>query len=193
MRGGTSGRRRLWRWRSNPLRRLEDIVEAWIVLTVWLIILVGGALTGLVTVHAADESFARQRAERHSVHAVVVTDVPRTITKTWVTGEPVLATVRWTAPDGTARTGQTLVESSQKAGTWIMVWQDDDGRLTPGPTRGTAATAESALLGLVAASALAGFSAGAGALARSWLDRRRLDQWGREWNLIGPRWGHKTG
>ncbi|MFJ3306701.1 hypothetical protein ACIPSA_26975 [Streptomyces sp. NPDC086549] len=193
MRGGRSVRRRLWRWRSNPLRRHDDIVEARIVLTVWLIILVGGAVAGLVTAHAAGESFAQQRAERHSVRAVLVTGVPRIVKETWGTGDRVRATVRWTAPDGTARTGRTLVEAGKKAGTEVVVWQDDKGRLTLSPTGPTEATVESALLGLLAAGALAGLSAGAGAVARSRLDRRRLAGWGREWELIGPQWGHKTG
>ncbi|MCF3131846.1 Rv1733c family protein [Streptomyces olivochromogenes] len=193
MRGGRSLRSPLWRWRSNPLRRHDDIVEAWIVLAVWLTILLGGAVAGFVTAHAASESFARQRAERHSVRAVLVTDVPRTLTETWGTGDQVRATVRWTAPDGTSRTARTWVEHGAMAGTAIVVWQDDNGRLTPSPTGPGEAALESAVLGLVAAGALAGLSAGAGAVVRARLDRRRMDEWGREWDLVGPRWGHRTG
>ena len=39
---------------------------------------------------------------------------------------------------------------------------------------------------------LAGRVFGAGAGARWRLDRRRVDEWGREWDQVGPRWGHKT-
>ncbi|MGW7419157.1 hypothetical protein ACWGJB_03675 [Streptomyces sp. NPDC054813] len=41
--------------------------------------------------------------------------------------------------------------------------------------------------------ALAGAVFGAGAVARWRLEQRRLDLWDREWNAVGPRWGHKTG
>ncbi|MFE0517012.1 hypothetical protein [Streptomyces sp. NPDC058964] len=192
MRGGRSVRRRLWRWRSNPLRRHADIVEAWIVLAVWLIVLLGGTVAGLVTAHAAGESFARQRAERHSVRAVLVSDVPRTTAQTWGSGHRVRATVRWTAPDGTPRTDETLVESGKKAGTEVVVWQDDNSRVTLSPTGPVAATVESALLGVVTAGALAALTGGAGVVARSRLDRRRVDEWGREWELVGPQWGPKA-
>lgn len=35
MDGDKPARMRFWRWRSNPLRRHDDIVEAWLVPTVW--------------------------------------------------------------------------------------------------------------------------------------------------------------
>ncbi|WP_420709208.1 hypothetical protein [Streptomyces sp. AS58] len=46
--------KRLWRWRSNPLRRREDVVEAWVVLTVRVIVAVAGAVAGLVTARSAE-------------------------------------------------------------------------------------------------------------------------------------------
>lgn len=192
MRAGRNPRKRLWRWRSNPLRRRDDVIEAWIVLAVWAVIAVGGTVVGLVTAHAADEVFARQRAERHSVPAVLVAGSPRAVAG-WGTVARVQATVRWTAPDGTDRTGQTPVDVGLKAGTRVDVWQDDRGRLTTAPTGTTGAALESAVLGTVAAGALAGLTLGAAAAVRWRLNRRRIDEWGREWDLVGPRWGHKTG
>lgn len=41
MHGSRCTRKRFWRWRSNPLRRHDDIVEAWIVLAVWAVIAIG--------------------------------------------------------------------------------------------------------------------------------------------------------
>ena len=40
---------------------------------------------------------------------------------------------------------------------------------------------------------MTGIAFGVTGSARWWLDRRRIDEWGREWDLVGPRWGHKTG
>ena len=64
--------KRLWRWRSNPLRRHEDVVGAWGVLTVWVTVAVAGAAAGLVTARGAEHEFAEQRAHRHAVRAVLV-------------------------------------------------------------------------------------------------------------------------
>ncbi|MEU2716638.1 hypothetical protein [Streptomyces sp. NPDC007205] len=80
---GTTQRK--WRWRSNPLRRQEDVVEAWIVLIVWTPALVGGALAALVTAGAAEDQYAEQRAHRHAVRAVLLADSPHGVTADWST------------------------------------------------------------------------------------------------------------
>ncbi|MGY4742219.1 Rv1733c family protein [Streptomyces sp. ATMOS53] len=193
MPSGKYARKRLWRWRSNPLRRHDDIVEAWIVLAVWAVFAVGGTVAGLVTAHAADEVFAQQRAERQSVRAVLLNDVPLTATAVGGTSDRRLTTVRWTASDGSARTGRTRVDTGLKAGSRVTVWQDGHGRLTAAPLSSMQAAIESGFLGVAAAAGLAGLVFGTGAVLRWRLDRRRVDRWGREWDLVGPRWGHKTG
>ncbi|MEW2048048.1 hypothetical protein [Streptomyces sp. NPDC005476] len=186
-------RKRLWRWRNNPLRRRDDIVEAWIVLMVWAVVAVGGTVAGLVTAHAADAVFAHQRADRQAVRAVLLTDVPRTALAMGGSTDRRMTSVSWTTPEGSTRTGRTLVESGLKAGAHITVWQDGQGRLTAAPPSTTEATIESGFLGTAAAASLAGLVFGTGAVVRWRLERRRIDQWGREWDLVGPQWGHKTG
>ncbi|WP_340384407.1 hypothetical protein U5640_41620 [Streptomyces sp. SS7] len=193
MPSGTYARKRLWRWRSNPLRRHDDIVEAWIVLAVWAVFVVGGTVAGLVTAHAADEVFAQQRAERQSVRAVLLDDVPLAAAVVAGTSGQRTATVRWTASDGSTRTGRTLVHTGLDAGSRVTVWQDGHGRLTPAPPNSTEAAIESGFLGVAAAAGLAGLVFATGAVLRWRLDRRRVDGWGREWDLVGPRWGHRTG
>ncbi|MFK4105321.1 hypothetical protein ACI2L1_35705 [Streptomyces sp. NPDC019531] len=189
---GKRGRKRLWRWRSSPLRRHDDKVEAWIVLAMWMVIAVGGAIVGLVTAHACDNVLTRQRAERHSSSALLLTDVPGTASA-GASSDRALAKVRWTLPDGTARTGRTLVDTGQKAGAHVVVWLDAKGGLTTEPPGPVEAGFEAALMGMAAALALAGGVYGVGAAARWRLDRRRIDAWGREWEQIGPRWCHRTG
>ncbi|MFI2435863.1 hypothetical protein [Streptomyces sp. NPDC018693] len=194
--GGESGgkRRRLWRWRDNPLRRRDDVVEAWIVLAVWTLVVVGGALAGLATARAADGVFARQRVERYAAQAVLVADAPALDATVDGARTRVVGKVGWTTADGVARTDTTLVDSGLKAGTEVEVWLDGQGRLSTEPPGATEAAVESAVLGVAAAAATAGLVVGAGALLRRRLDRRRIDAWGREWALVGPRWGHnKTG
>ncbi|MFF7047259.1 hypothetical protein ACFY94_02655 [Streptomyces griseorubiginosus] len=190
--GSRGTKSRLWRWRSNPLRRHDDVVEAWIVLVMWTVVVVGGVIAGLVTAHAAHEVFARERAERHSVAAVLLTDVPQTPSAARGT-DRALAKVSWTAEDGVTRTGQTMVGTGLHSGSTVTVWLDARGALTTEPTGPTEAAAESALFGFAAAAALSGLAFGAGALLRWELDRRRLAQWAKEWDLVGPRWNQTTG
>ncbi|QOV34029.1 hypothetical protein IM697_28145 [Streptomyces ferrugineus] len=188
MRGGRRTKRWLWRWRSNPLRRRDDVLEAWLVLAVWALIAVGGTFAGVVTAGAADGVFTQQRAERTSVRAVLLADTPQAAAR----GYRAKAEVRWTAPDGSVHTDETLVASGQKAGGKIVLWTDEQGALTPAPPSRTEAAAQAGLLGAAAALAAAGVAFGAGGAARWVLDRHRIGQWGREWDLIGPRWSHKT-
>lgn len=182
-----------WRWRSNPLRRRDDVIEAWLLLVVWAVVAVGGTIAGLLTAHAADEVFARQRAERHPVHAVLLTDLSQRTPTVRTSGDKAVAKVRWTASDGSARTGYTLVDTGLRPGAGLVVWQDTRGTLVTAPPNAAKAGVEAAVLGTLAGLAVTGAVHTAGALARWRLDRRRIAEWGREWDLVGPRWGHRTG
>lgn len=183
-------RKRLWRWRGNPLRRREDVVEAWIVLVTWVVAVVGGVVVGAVVAHATDQNFVRQRADRHPVRAVLLTDTPPTAPGGG--RHRSAAEVRWTAPDGTARTGRILVDGGLRSGAAVPVWQDGRGVLVPRPAGPTEARVEAALSGAAAALALAGLSHVTATAARWRLDRRRYDRWAAEWELIGPRWDRET-
>ncbi|MEV6291404.1 hypothetical protein AB0M41_13515 [Streptomyces sp. NPDC051896] len=181
----------LWRWRSNPVRRRDDVLEAWLVLAVWVLIAVGGTAVGVVTAHAADQVFAHQRAERTPVRAVLLDDVPRTATS-GMGRDLASARVRWTNSDGSTRSGMTLVTTGKKAGSTVRIWIDTRGKLsTQPPTPGKAAV-EAGLFGASAALALSGVVFGIGSVGRGYLDRRRIKEWGREWTLVGPQWGHRT-
>ncbi|MFE6336424.1 hypothetical protein ACFVOK_24940 [Streptomyces sp. NPDC057798] len=190
---GTEGtRKRMWRWRGNPLRRREDIVEAWIVLAVWVVAAVGGTLAGLATARTADAEFARQRGERHPVRAVLQADVPRATSASQTTNGQAEARIRWTDDNGTSRSGETLVMRGQKAGAEVVVWVDRRGDLAGEPLSRTEAAVQAGVLGAAAALALTGVVVGAGAAAKWRLDRRRIEGWGREWESVGPEWGRQT-
>ncbi|MCX5062728.1 hypothetical protein OG895_35250 [Streptomyces sp. NBC_00201] len=137
---------------------------------------------------ASADVFAQQRAERTPVQAVLLTDAPRAA----ATSYRALAKVRWTLSDGSTHTGKTLVDGGRKAGSRIVLWTDTQGDPTTQPPSRTDAAVEAGFLGAASALAVTGVAFGAGGAARWWLDRRRIDQWGRQWDLVGPRWGHKT-
>lgn len=190
---GACTTKRLWRWCDNPLRRRDDVIEAWVVLAVWTVFAAGGTTAGLLTARAADDAFARQRAERQSVRAVVLHDVPATASGPGTGSGRLMTAVRWTAADGSPRTGSAPVPTGSRAGSDVRIWQDARGRLSPAPPTPTKAAVESGVAGAAAATAVGGLAFGAGTVARRRLDRRRLDAWGREWILVEPRWGHRTG
>ncbi|MCX5001647.1 hypothetical protein OHB05_03245 [Streptomyces sp. NBC_00638] len=193
MRGAQGARQWCWRWRRNPLRRRDDVFEAWIVLIVWMVMVLGGTVAGLVTAHAADASFTRLRHDRHAIPAVLVESSGAAVPAgEGAVYDQVRAKVRWTAPDGSVHTGRALVESGHKAGAHVVIWMDMKGRLVGAPPSAGAATAEASLLGIGAAVSLGGLVFGAGSLARWRLDQRRYDRWAREWERLGPQWGHKT-
>ncbi|MEU0787965.1 hypothetical protein ABZ341_41355 [Streptomyces sp. NPDC006173] len=191
--GAQGARQWCWRWRRNPLRRRDDVLEAWIVLIVWTVILLGGALAGLMTARAAEESFDRLRNDRHPVPAVLVDSTGSTVPSGEGSGyEQVRAAVRWTAPDGSPRTDRALVDAGHKAGSHVVIWMNGKGQLTGAPPTTGAAATEAGLLGAGAAVALGGVALAVGGFARWRLDQRRYDRWAREWERLGPQWGHKT-
>ncbi|WP_443058305.1 Rv1733c family protein [Streptomyces sp. NBC_00775] len=186
-------RQLLWRWRNNPLRRHDDVVEAWIMLVVWAAIALGGALIGAVTAHATDESLAQLRHDRHTVGAVLAESTARAVsTGDGTRNGHVRAKVRWTASDGSLRSGRALVDSGQKAGSNVLIWVNSKGQVTTEPPTASAAATEAAMFGAGAALAFGGLVFAAGRVAQWRLDQRRYEQWDREWGQVGPQWGRRT-
>ncbi|WP_329267774.1 Rv1733c family protein [Streptomyces sp. NBC_01451] len=193
MRRDTRTKQRLWRWRSNPLRRPDDIVEAWIVLIVWTAVALGGTLAGLVAGQSVAESLARQRDGRHSVPAVLLEDTPAVVVTEAGSDRPqVLAKVRWTAADDSAQTGEAKVDTGREGGSGVTIWLDGQGRPTTEPTTPGQATVYAGYAGTAVALGVGGLTYAAGRVVRGRLDRRRIDQWGREWDEVGPQWIRKT-
>ncbi|MFF4833509.1 hypothetical protein [Streptomyces sp. NPDC001315] len=190
----TVARVRLWRWRRNPLRRHSDVVEAWIVLGTWILVLVGGAFAGLTAAQAVDSAFAARRAQVHAVSAVLTDDAARTPPAgTGYDDGRVWATVRWTDADGSVHQGRATVVPGAPAGTRLTVWTDPTGRVVAQPASTAEATLQAALTGILVAS-LTGATVWAGGwLVRTGLVRRRLAEWDEEWKRVGPGWENFSG
>lgn len=181
-----------WRWRSNPLRRTSDVVEAWIVLVTWLLAVVGSVLTGLVTADAVARGLDRQWTERRPVEAVLVGRVPSVTSARGDDGR-VWAGVRWTTPDGAVHSGRTKVRPGMASGTRVTVWTDRQGRVTAKPLSPGEAGFRSAWTGTLVATGTAAAVFGGAQLARAGLERRRLRQWDEEWARVDTRRGGLTG
>ncbi|MFD4525736.1 hypothetical protein ACFWP7_17760 [Streptomyces sp. NPDC058470] len=182
----------LWRWRRNPLRRRSDALEAWVVLVAWALTVFGGVLSGLAAAQSVEHGLARQRAEWHSVPAQLMADATES-TRTESGADRVWAKVRWTAPDGSARTGQARVDTGTTEGTPVTVWTDPEGRLVTRPATASQAQLRASMVGVLIGLSVAAGPFVCGQLVRGRLERRRMDQWDEEWERFGPIWGRRTG
>lgn len=184
---------RLWRWRSNPLRRRSDLVEAWIVLTAWVFALSGGLLAGWVTADAVQAAAERQRAQVHEVSAALVEDAASRVSARVAADHRVQATVRWTAPDGSTYADEARVPPGTRAGSVVTVWTDASGRITSEPLTEGEGRLHAVAGGVLAATGVCGTVLGAAWGVRLRLEQRRLEQWAAEWERIDTRRGGKTG
>ena len=177
----------------NPLRRRSDRIGRWTTLAMALVVLVTGPLlvwrTGKAAYRSTAAAVARDRQQqRFAVDAVlqqdaVITDAAdgRTV---W---QPDPVPARWTAPDGTARTGPVRPDTGGPAGSVVVIWTDRHGDLVAPPTR-----RDPVVTAIAAGMATAGITGGAvgllALLVRRRRHRRRMADWQFEWMLVEPRW-----
>ncbi|GAA2473590.1 Rv1733c family protein [Streptomyces longisporus] len=184
-----------WRWRSNPLRRRSDVLEAWIVLAAWAAATAGAVAAGMVGAQAAQRVVNEDRAGRRPVSAVVVKTVAGS-GRDVVTGvryDRVLATVRWSDGKGTAHTGTVDVKPPAKPGGEVRAWTDAHGRLVSAPVNAGEAATRVVLAGTGVGLATGLTVLGGGQLVRLRVQRRATERWGAEWERVGREWGHTTG
>ncbi|MEU6666870.1 hypothetical protein [Streptomyces sp. NPDC046727] len=182
-----------WRWRRNPLRRRSDIVEAWTLLVVGVLLSVVAPLAGVAAgLHAHDRArtlAATQRAERHQVRAVVIGDTPERLSAVESEREhPYRAEVRWTEPGKGVRTAWARVPAGTRAGESVSVWFDSRGRNVAPPPDDAAVWQHTITVGLTAAGCTATVVFLCHAVERRIALRHRLAEWEREWARTGPRW-----
>ncbi|MEU3253438.1 hypothetical protein [Streptomyces sp. NPDC006997] len=183
-----------WRWRRNPLRRRSDVVEAWTVLAVVVLLLVGAPLAGLAAARwahgEARAAAAALRAERRQVEAQVVGRTARSL-PTARDGEEYAfrATVRWVErPGARPRTATARVPDGTHAGDRVPLWVDSHSRPVPPPPSGTAVREHAFATGLCATGgAVAVVLLGHAAVRRA-ATRRRLAEWERAWARTEPEW-----
>nr|WP_246559085.1 hypothetical protein [Streptomyces plicatus] len=165
------------------------MLEAWILLIVWLVIALVGPVAGVLGAQVSAHSAAQRRAERHAVTATLVSDVPHNALADGTTGGRVDATVRWTASDGTRHSGKAAVEGGLKAGSRVSVWTDRQNHLTPAPPTVSQAGVDAAFMGAASSFAVVTAAAAGYYGARLVLNRRRRTAWEDEWQQIGSQWG----
>jgi len=185
-----------WRWRRSPLRRRSDVVEAWTVLVVVVLLVLAAPLVGAVVgwwAHDDARSVATaQRAERHQVRAKVVGKVPDSLPTVQGGREhSARVTVRWTQAGGTAQTATARVPADVRQGDMVDVWFDSRGRSVAPPPDETAVWQHTVTMGACGAGAAIAVILLGHSLVRGAANRHRLAEWEREWALTEPQWSHR--
>ncbi|MFD4375953.1 hypothetical protein [Streptomyces sp. NPDC058486] len=190
----------LWRWRRNPLRRTTDLVEAWVALVAAVTLCVAMPLAGWTAHSSAQQSLQRavraQQAGRAATTAQVLRPAPTPPNASASTDQAAeqrfrrTVVARWTAPDGTVRTGTVSTSrGSSSPGDSFTLWTDRDGRAVAAPLARDTARAHAFIAGLTAA-LLAGL--GVEIVRRLVMRRlrfRRYARLDRAWASVGPDWG----
>ncbi|MGW3499064.1 Rv1733c family protein [Streptomyces sp. NPDC001020] len=187
-----------WRFRRNPLRRPTDLLRAWIGVALLLALLVMTPtvmlLVGNATYRDLQRTAEHEARTLHRIPAVLEHEAPRHpepgSDEALKAMYPVM--VRFTAPDGRARTAKTDVEPGLPAGTRVHVWVTDDGTLTEPPLTARQVRDNAIGWALLAAMAAALISAGAYGAVRRRLERRNLADWDAAWAKTAPRWTRST-
>jgi hypothetical protein len=172
----------------NPLRRGSDRAETAMLGALLAAFLAGAPLAAHTAgswIHAVSTREAQaQQAALHQVQATLL----QAVTPGSIGEGGAEADARWKAPDGHVRTGQIFVPSGTPAGTTVLVWVNQAGRLTDPPLQhsqvmGRTVMAQAAAVGILAVTLII-----AGGAVHWTLERRRLAAWDAEWLAIEARW-----
>ncbi|WP_128429764.1 Rv1733c family protein [Streptomyces cyaneus] len=181
------------RLRHSPLRRRSDVVEAWTLLTVAVLLLVVAPLVGVLTAwwaHDDARATAReQRADRRQIRAEVVGRTSDALPMTQGGRQPsARTTVRWTEPEGGPRTASARVPAGTRNGDTVDVWLDSRGRTVAAPADSTAVWQHTVAIGVCATGGAVAVILLGHAVVRHAAMRRRLAEWDQEWARTEPEW-----
>jgi hypothetical protein len=174
----------------NPLRRPTDRVGAWFTAALTAVVLTGTPIVAWRCGEAAYRGAAAAEQERQrlvAVPAVLLEDTPAVQVFAEDAQTQFSVTARWTAPDGTVRSGSVSPPTPAVAGTTIMIWTDVSGNVRDrAPVTGPSTSAAGAIVTclLVILAGYAGILVG----LRWYRNRRSMVSWQREWMCVEPRW-----
>jgi hypothetical protein len=178
----------------NPLRRRVDRIEAAVLisaLVVALLAIPAAAILGTTVRDRSEDAAARQRAVIHQVQARTLEDTAEAVPS--VSGQ-VVSQVRiaWSDASGLLRESRTDVLIGTRAGTPVTIWLDRSGALARAPREPGDSAALGAAVGLALPMLAWPFLWGTFWLVHHSLDRRRAEQWTREWKRVSARWTGKS-
>lgn len=178
----------------NPLARRSDRVEGVLLLVVVLGMLIAlplAILVGGATYRGQAATSERQHATRHLVTATLTENAPAPTPATdnsfagsGSSGVP----ARWTALDGTERTGSIPADPGTAADTAVPLWLTESGDPVPAPLSSSDVTTTGILAGVFCWLASAVVLVTGYWVGRLLLDRRRGSRWDHEWATVGEKW-----
>ncbi|MFG1817688.1 hypothetical protein ACGFIF_28290 [Kribbella sp. NPDC049174] len=174
----------------NPLRRRVDRIESALLLgavVAGLLVVPAAAALGTTIHDRAEHTAAQQRAQLRSVQARTLETTAEVVPST--PGQVVSSVrVSWLDRSGSPQVGWADVVIGTKAGTELTIWLDRSGAITRAPREPGDSAALGAAAGLTLPMLAWPFLFGLFRLARRPLDRRRTEDWAREWEQVSPRW-----
>lgn len=181
-------RSRMFGWDGNPLRRRIDRVEAVMVTGLIVVFLAAAPVLALVTGHWdwAAGAGHRPAAAWRQVPATVQRGASAPRDGSSGSAGQVWVLARWMAPGGQQRSGLVAVSPAVAAGGSMRVWVNGAGSLTGPPLRPGWIVIARVLAPYVLAFML--LLVLAGHAGQRLLGRRRLADWGRAWEAVGPQW-----
>jgi hypothetical protein len=176
--------------RCGPLRRRVDRVEAALrlgALVIALLMIPVAIVLGTAVRDDREFAAAERRAELQQVHAQAVEDA---FAGTVVVPGQVSWPIRVVYQDahGVERHGIADGLIGTKAGADVMIWLDRSGGIVPRPPQPGDGTALGVAVGLTTVTVSWLLLSGLFVVARRPLDRRRADDWDREWAEVSRRW-----
>ncbi|MFJ7071801.1 hypothetical protein [Streptomyces sp. NPDC098781] len=182
-----------WRRRPSPLRRRSDVVEAWTLRAVALLLVVVAPLVGVVAAwwahDGATATVQERRDDRRQVRAEVVGRTSKAVPMAYGGRQPSAnVTVRWTDPAHGTRTATAHVPAGTRAGETVDVWLDAQGRGVAPPPDGTAVWQHTITIGVCVTAGVVGVILLGHTLVRHSAMSRRLAEWEQEWARTEPEW-----
>jgi hypothetical protein len=175
----------------NPLRRRIDDIETVVVTGLVVLFLVVAPLLCVFTGRLADAAGLReQRAEQ------VWSQVPARLEQGAAQGlagqdaawGAAWVQARWRAPDHEEKSGVIAVGLTAKKGQLVAIWVTQSGQVTHPPLSHGEVLDGIANAVMATAAGVAAFFAIVAAVIRTAINRRRMAEWTRDWDVVGPRW-----
>jgi hypothetical protein len=175
----------------NPLRRRIDDVERSIITGLVVLFLVVAPLLCVFTGRLADAAGLReQRAEQawRPVPAVLQQSAAQGLVGQDAAWGAAWVQARWIAPDGQQRSGPIAVGLTAKAKQNVTIWVTESGQVTHPPLSHGEVLDGIANAAMATSAGVAALFAIIAALIRVAINRRRMAEWTRDWDVVGPRW-----
>jgi hypothetical protein len=139
-------------------------------------------------VEAAGLHAQGQQTVRHRVTAILLRDAPPAAGRLSMAATRPLVEARWTAPDGSSRTGGIHAPWGQGMGSTTTIWIDDTGRSTAPPLSHSQLVSQGISAAVLTVAALASTVLVTSQVIRLLLDRLRMAGWEADWSIVEPRW-----